>query len=87
MTRVLPGFGARPRAVVPLLGVLVVALLSGLVLTGTDRRRSASARSPGITTASAAGTRPNIVMVMADDMRTDDLRFMPRCAGSWSAPG
>jgi len=76
VTRVLPGFGARPRAVVPLLGVLVVALLSGLVLTGTTPPVS-GARSPGITTASTAGTRPNIVMVMADDMRTDDLRFMP----------
>ena len=76
MTRLLSGFGARPRAVVPLLGVLVVALFSGLVLTGT----SAPVREPrsqSVTTAAAAGTKPNIVMVMADDMRTDDLRFMP----------
>jgi arylsulfatase A-like enzyme len=27
--------------------------------------------------AAAAATKPNVVMVMADDMRTDDLRFMP----------
>src|SRR3954447_16854081 len=68
----LPGFGARPRAAVPVLGVLVVALLCGLVLPSVG-----DARGPASTPAAAAGTKPNIVMVMADDMRTDDLRFMP----------
>ena len=59
-----------------MLGVLVVALFSGLFLTGTSAPVR-DARSQRITTAAAAGTKPNIVMVMADDMRTDDLRFMP----------
>src|SRR4051794_23899238 len=68
----LPGFGARPRAAVPVLGVLVVALLCGLVLPSAG-----DARGQRNTPAAAAGTKPNIVMVMADDMRTDDLRFMP----------
>ena len=72
MTRMLPGFGARPRAAVPALGVLVVALLCALVLPSAG-----DARGPTSTPAAAAGTTPNIVMVMADDMRTDDLRFMP----------
>ena len=76
MTRIPPGFGARPRAAVPVLGVLVVALFSGLVLTGTSAPVR-DARSQRVTTAAAAGTKPNIVMVMADDMRSDDLRFMP----------
>ena len=60
-----------------LLGVLVVALLSGLVLTGRPGPATTRRRAPGSRRPPAAATKPNIVMVMADDMRTDDLRFMP----------
>ena len=77
MTRLLPGLGGRRRAVVPLLlGVLVLALVAGLVLNG-DSPPPKVGRTPAITPAAAAAAKPNIVMVMADDMRTDDLRFMP----------
>ena len=38
------------------------------------RRRS---RPPTAPSGSEAAARPNIVVVMADDMRADDLRFMP----------
>jgi len=34
-------------------------------------------QSPATAAAASASARPNIVVVMADDMRTDDLRFMP----------
>ena len=77
MTRLLPGLGGRRRAVVPLLlGVLVLTLVAGLVLNG-DSPPPKVGRTPAITPAAAAAAKPNIVMVMADDMRTDDLRFMP----------
>ena len=79
MTRLLPGLGGRRRAVVPLLlGVLVLALVAGLVMSG-DTPPPKVGRTPAITpaAAAAAAAKPNIVMVMADDMRADDLRFMP----------
>ena len=31
-----------------------------------------------VTAATTSAERPNMVVVMADDMRADDLRFMPR---------
>jgi N-acetylglucosamine-6-sulfatase len=59
-----------------LTGALTLAL-TGAVLYGVPQRVSAAPAPAAAPRASAAPTRPNIVLVMADDMRTDDLRFMP----------
>ncbi len=64
----------RSRAVAPsLVLALALAVLVTVLTTGTGPGPSVGPRI----VAAAADTRPNIVMVMADDMRTDDLRFMP----------
>ena len=61
--------------------LLVVALSVGLSAPGTATgppaasARQASAATPLV---EAGRGRPNVVMIMADDMRTDELRFMPR---------
>jgi N-acetylglucosamine-6-sulfatase len=76
-----------------LLGVLVVALVTaaGLATRSDDPGGAPSpaaapagrptALPPRISPVGASGPaesdRPNIVVVMADDMRTDELRFMP----------
>ena len=57
-----------------ILGALAVALLLSLLGTRPD---DAAPSGPPVVSAAAASTKPNVVMVMADDMRTDDLRFMP----------
>jgi arylsulfatase A-like enzyme len=68
----------RPRAVAAVLpAVLVLATLVTGLTTGSDLGPPSSDEVPRMVTAAAASTRPNIVTVMADDMRTDDLRFMP----------
>jgi len=73
-----PGAGLRPRVVVPLLlGVLALALVAALVLAGTSTTPSSAPAPQQRISAAAAASKPNVVMVMADDMRTDDLRFMP----------
>ncbi len=63
---------------VPVLGLCLLPLL----MTG----HSTAASTPGSTTqragvagagSSRADDRPNVVVIMADDMRTDELRFMP----------
>ena len=85
--------GRRLGRAVLLVVVAVVAVSAGLVrldLPASARDTAAPAvPSPsGVATASRpvdtpaggttqARTRPNIVMVMADDMRVDDLRYMP----------
>ena len=38
-------------------------------------------------TAPANGSKPNIVTIVADDMRTDDLRWMPHVAAAGPGPG
>ena len=75
------------RSVRSLVGTVVV----GVVLLGSaivEHRSSdlpqpvselgAEAPLTAITAATASAERPNVVVVMADDMRADDLRFMPR---------
>jgi N-acetylglucosamine-6-sulfatase len=52
--------------IVLLTGILAVTVLQGPALEGTPAVAEPTAEE-----------RPNIVMVMADDMRADDLRFMP----------
>src|ERR687889_305758 len=52
-----------------------VALAAGLLLCGsytstTDGMRRAQAQT--------GDARPNIVLILADDMRKDDLKFMPK---------
>ena len=63
-------------------GLLLLAALAGCTTPGSDgAARGAERPSPASSTharvAHEVGT-PNIVVVMADDMRADDLRFMPR---------
>jgi N-acetylglucosamine-6-sulfatase len=58
-----------------------IALMTLLVALVAGHASAAPAPSP--TTATTSATReaprpPNIVVVMADDMRVDDLRFAPR---------
>lgn len=71
------------------LGILLILLGSGLVAVvaqpssaGTVSAALTSAASPNIRTVPALSAarprKPNIVMVMADDMRADDLRWMPQ---------
>ena len=59
----------RPPAT-GLLLVLVATLVASLGL--------APSSAPPAAAEKRADRRPNIVLVMADDMRTDELRFMPR---------
>lgn len=63
----------RRTLAVGLAGVGVASLTSGLSVGGTPP-------GSGATPAAAAfgsGSRPNVVVVMVDDMRADDLRFAP----------
>ncbi|MFT4011256.1 MAG: sulfatase, partial [Nocardioidaceae bacterium] len=63
----------------------VLSVLAGLAVneveahsgTRTARAQGVLATAPAAGRA-ATGARPNIVFVLADDMRADDLRFMPR---------
>jgi N-acetylglucosamine-6-sulfatase len=55
--------------------VAVALTLSLLALRGTNGSQPLQAAAAE--TAAAPATKPNIVVVMADDMRADDLRFMP----------
>ncbi len=84
MTELMLRRRARRRAVVP---VVLGALLAALLLTlpgGTSPAprhvaapRAAPQAAPQVVPAATASSKRNVVMVMADDMRTDDLRFMP----------
>jgi len=61
---------------------IVVAAAAALALTlALLVLRGTSGQAPSVAPAAAAETetvtKPNIVLVMADDMRADDLRFMP----------
>ena len=51
------------------------ALAVGLLFSGTHAGISADLRRAAAQTASA---RPNIVFILTDDMRKDDLRYMPK---------
>ena len=55
---------------------MLAILVTGLT-TSSRPVAGPTAEVPRMVTAAAASTKPNIVTVMADDMRTDDLRFMP----------
>jgi arylsulfatase A-like enzyme len=59
------------------LGVLVLVMLATGLTTSSDLGPGQGVETPRTVTAAAAAAKPNIVTVMADDMRTDDLRFMP----------
>ncbi|HSV41407.1 MAG TPA: sulfatase [Nocardioidaceae bacterium] len=54
--------------------VAVVATLSGPRAGARNAFGAERAVTPGV---AESGPRPNIVVVMADDMRSDDVRFMP----------
>src|SRR4051812_7254671 len=70
----------RPRGVAVALTALIV--LSWLVSLNPPARGDIDrARGPVPTAAAAehrARARPNIVFIMVDDMRDDDLAYMPR---------
>ena len=70
----------RRRLVLWLAAALALALLVGTAVDAGHRRAEARA-VPGAgaraAVAAAAPARPNVIVVMADDMRTDDLRWMP----------
>lgn len=58
-------------------GVVAGASVSALLLlAGTHAQQPAESRA-GVLVGAAVDTRPNIVVIMADDMRQDDLVFMP----------
>jgi arylsulfatase A-like enzyme len=86
------GSGRRRRLLVSLLGLLVLLLVVGVAVVLTSRGSSPrppasmpvgkntarpSEIAPVGAPAAAQSTRPNIVTILADDMRTDDLRWMP----------
>jgi len=52
-----------------------VALAVGLLFSGTYSGISADLRKA---VAQATPTQPNIVFILTDDMRKDDLRYMPK---------
>jgi arylsulfatase A-like enzyme len=62
--------------VLPLAVALALAVLIGTGLDAGHRRAEARA-VPAAAARASASARPNVIVVMADDMRTDDLRFMP----------
>lgn len=59
--------------------VLLLALVASLVAVSGSAPAAHRAGEDRVVAAGArADDRPNVVVVMADDMRVDDLRFMPR---------
>lgn len=80
MARVCPVQVMRTSGAALLAGALIGLLLPAVsalgVLPGVPAEGAASGRAPAARSTSAP-SRPNIVVVMTDDMRTDDLRFTP----------
>jgi N-acetylglucosamine-6-sulfatase len=70
-----PG-SARSSALVVVALVVLAGLLGGSVTGPTQAARPPSGEERGAN-APDGGGQPNIVVVMADDMRVDDLRFAP----------
>ncbi len=67
--RILP----RPES-----GVLRVAIAFVLLVSALAAGRAATGSEPSLLAESAAAQdRPNVVVIMTDDMRQDDLRWMP----------
>ena len=64
--------GSRMRRVIG--SLLTLAMLTVGPVLASGGSGTASARERG----AAADRRPNVVVVMADDMRTDELQFMPK---------
>lgn len=54
--------------------IVLVAVVTSAVAGSPDP----SASAPGATTSAAIAGRPNIVLILTDDMRTDELRYMPK---------
>ena len=70
----------RTRSLAIVVAVTVTATLTLALPVFRESGTSAQAVGPAAAetaTASKSKTKPNIVVVMADDMRADDLRFMP----------
>lgn len=69
------------RVLIAAVCAAVLAVLAGLAVNDVEARtaaRESLVTAPTGPARSLAGTRPNIVFVLADDMRSDDMRFMPR---------
>ena len=62
----------------PVLAAVALALLVSALSVVTQMRVAADPTSSPPEVLSRESARPNIVVVMADDMRVDDLRFAPR---------
>ncbi|MEZ0579367.1 sulfatase [Nocardioides sp. MH1] len=56
----------------------VVAAVIVLVAVVTSAFASTRGPSPSLAKDSAAARRPNIVLILTDDMRTDELQYMPK---------
>ena len=71
----------RAQSVVTCLLVVLLAALGTATLSGgglaTDGRPADALTVAGATSAAGEQTRPNIVFVLTDDMRADDLDHMP----------
>jgi arylsulfatase A-like enzyme len=63
--------------------ICVAAAMTSITTSAGHNRASLSIVEPG----SAPGTRPNIVFVMTDDMRQDDLQHMPLTRRALAAEG
>ncbi len=56
---------------------LVASLMAGVLPQSTAESAASAAAAIGPGAQRGTADRPNIVLISADDMRTDDLRFMP----------
>lgn len=83
MTRLIPGSGVRPRFgrrvgwVTASVTALAALLLLGVALPGSDIGPDLKPVTGVHPHGRATQDRPNIVVVLTDDMRADELRFLP----------
>lgn len=73
------GENVRPKRLARLMSLLVLALLAAACFGGSAHHPPKPAVVPPVTatTTEPPQSRPNILVIEADDMRTDELRFMP----------